>query len=189
MIVVRALAAAALSGAMCVFALTCVKASAAAESAEFTDHLCIAQPEMLAFSDTLSSATARTLAAKHKTLAVDVLRRAARPTSVSVHSCRIFPKDETLQAVGAIEAAYIVAFEDVVAYRERHPPTRGVSADSSQVDVVFSRHGPYVIVSLADNYVHRDSSGRALLGCAGTEYYRVETLASQVLPFDGCVER
>jgi hypothetical protein len=93
--------------------------------------------------------------------------------------CVDLPEMPALRGALSSTTARTLAAEDTRA---------GVGTDLSQVDVIVSRYGPYVTVSLVDNYTHKDSSGRAVLGCAGAEDYRVKASAAQVLPFDGCVE-
>jgi hypothetical protein len=114
--------------------------------------------------------------------------RIAKP-DVSSDSCRIFSEEERLGNLGAIKAVYIQAFNDVMRYRATHSwPLGAASTNPAQVDVLAAAYGPYVVIWLLDNFLHRDSSGKVELGCSGHENYRVQTATSEVLPFDDCVE-
>lgn len=114
---------------------------------------------------------------------------AAKPGNVSPDACKTSPHDERLGTSGVVKPAYIASFKAVERYRATHSwPLGAVSTNPAQVDVVAAAYGPYVIISLANNFPLRDSSGNLALGCGGVEYYRVQTATSEVLPFDGCVE-
>lgn len=159
-------------------------------------------PEMLALSSALTDASLTSLAQQGATITVSdrvsyyllqnpslTARRVAKPTNMSSNSCRIFPQDERLGDPGAMKAAYLKAFNDMMRYRATHSwPLGAASADPALVDVTAANYGPYVTIGLVDNFLHRDSAGRAEIGCSGDEYYRVSPSSWQVLPFDGCVE-
>jgi hypothetical protein len=157
---------------------------------------------MLALSSAFSEATLKALAQKDATITVadggaDYLLRSplltvtsvAKPAIVSPNACRIFPQDKRLGNPGTVKAAYVQAFKDVMQHRTTHSwPGGGVSTNPEQVDVLAARYGPYVIIGLVDNFAHRTSCGKFILGCEGNESYRVRTSTSEVLPFEGCVE-
>ncbi len=162
-------------------------------------------PEMLAFQEAFQSDAdaLRDLAENDATINVTVAgdryqlnnpspplkRSVAMTVAPTARSCAIFPAEETIQKTGSTNAAYIASFEAVMKYRRDHSwPSGGVNPNPSLVDVMSARYGQYVLTMLSDNYSHEDSAGRAQLGCAGGEYYRVDLREGAVLPFDGCIE-
>jgi hypothetical protein len=175
-----------------------------AAASSYTARLCVAMPEMLAFGSAFGGNAAGLQKLSENGSVLNIARTSAgfRLTSsgtdvgdvavsgaTAATSCRIFPTDQKLWPTGTISASYIAAFAKVMAYRRGHSwPSQGANATPSNVDIIMAAYNGYVTVSLADNFVHRDSSGRALLGCDGGEDYRVTLSTGLVLPFDGCAE-
>lgn len=189
-------------GALCAISLVPAGPATAETPAGFSNRLCVPMPEMLAFIGAFHESALHDMAQADSSITVTpsgqyyllkngsgTIVRIEKPPSISVQSCRIFPDSETLKTTGSIEAAQIDAFGDVTRYRKSYTwPLGAVDANPDQVDVAVARHGRYIIVSLADHYLHKGANGAAIFGCAGVEYYRVQTSSGEVLPFDGCVE-
>lgn len=104
------------------------------------------------------------------------------------NACRTFPANQRVLDAAKVDAGYIEPFFDVMNYRQYYPSATPVNHNPGNVNVVFAKYGRFILVILADNYLHRDRSGRPVLGCDGLEYYRVDGARHDVLPFDGCVE-
>ena len=116
-------------------------------------------PEMLSLASAFNgnAANLHVLSEKGSMLGVKGIGSAAAPAS-----CAIFPSTQTLKAAGSISVSYLEAFVRVQAYRRGHAwPILGASATPTNVDVVMARYNGYVTVSLSDNFVHRNESGRA----------------------------
>lgn len=174
--------------------------------AEFSGRLCVPMPEMQAFREAfkadaellrrmvgdnatinvVSTGDGYQLSSQNPPLSRTVFAKAIPAAS----SCATVPAEEGIKRIGAIKAAYIVSFDVVTSYRQNHQPwpLGAINSDPSRADVTGARYGRYVIMALADNYLHRDAAGNAILGCEGVEYYRVDLRQGIALPFDGCVE-
>jgi hypothetical protein len=97
--------------------------------------------------------------------------------------------DAMFDRAKSIPASYIVAFEDVLRFRESHRwPIEPADLSSPHALTVLEKDGPYELVMFADDSQHLDASGKAIFGCGGIEYYRVNSGTGQVLQFNGCVE-
>jgi hypothetical protein len=174
--------------------------------AEFSGRLCVPMPEMQAFQEAFKADAELLRKMVVDNAAINVVSTGDRyqlssqnpalsrtvfaKTTPAASSCATSPAEESIRTSGSIDAAYIASFDVVTSYRQNHQPwpLGAINSDPSRVDVVGARYGQYVIISLADNYLHRDTAGNAMLGCEGIEYYRVDLRQGIALRFDGCVE-
>lgn len=194
-----------LAASLCAGGAVQTAAPARAAPPSQSGRLCVPMPEMLAFQRAFETdaGALRRLAEDDATIDVTVAgdryrlssqrppldRSVAMNAVPAARSCAIFPAEETIQKTGSTRAAYVASFEAVMTYRKDHSwPSVGVNDDPSRVDVMSARYGQYLLTMLVDSYSHKDSAGRAELGCVGVEYYRVDLRQGVVLPFDGCIE-
>jgi hypothetical protein len=185
-----------------IFAGTILGSQPPADAATYSDRLCAAMPEMLAFASAFKGNAPRLQELSENGTVLSVTKSSAgfKVTSdsaawdvssgaIAAASCAIFPTGQTLEDTGSISASYVLAFAKVQSYRRNHSwPIPGANATPYNVDVVMARSNEYVTVSVGDNVAHRDASGRILFTCEGIEYYRVTISTGLVLPYDGCVE-
>lgn len=137
---------------------------------------------------TIQSSTQGVTAHTDSGLSAEYLGSVTLPNSAA---CVTAPARETLAAHNnTISAPYIAAFNLVQSYRAAHLwPLGPANLNSPSTGVILENYGQrYVIVMLVDNSVKQDAEGKRILGCSGSEYYRVDKTTLVVSPFDGCVE-
>ncbi len=120
----------------------------------------------------------------------DALGLDAPSKAPSAMACANGESKYTLAAnAGQVPTQYLRAVAAVEDFRASSL-RRGSRADDTQasedVTTVFYETR-YILVFIGDN-VRYTENGAVVFGCLGEEYFRFDTVTSQVLQFDGCLE-
>ncbi len=104
-------------------------------------------------------------------------------------SCRS-PNQKRRLATFRVPANYIDAYDLVRDYRAKHRwPLGSAEMTASSAETIIEAYGTKYIVVVLTDWVRRvNTRGDVLLGCAGSENYRIDRITRQVLAFDWCVE-